>query len=116
MYTASAPCRMASRPISAVLAGDSSSSWWASSDMAAFVQMVRKAEIIVGSRVYVTGARSVARASRPQAVKYQFASSRTDIRMETTDQRYLVQQNKLADEGKAPPVFAKVMRSKEGKF
>ena len=36
--------------------------------------------------------------------------------METNDQRYLVQQNKLADGGKAPPVFAKVMRSKEGKF
>jgi tRNA G18 (ribose-2'-O)-methylase SpoU len=36
--------------------------------------------------------------------------------METNDQRYLVQQNKLADDGKAPPVFAKVMRSKEGKF
>ena len=35
--------------------------------------------------------------------------------METTDQRYLVQQNKLADDNKAP-VFAKVMRSKEGKF
>jgi hypothetical protein len=36
--------------------------------------------------------------------------------METNDQRYLVQQNKLADEGKGAPVFAKVMRSKEGKF
>jgi hypothetical protein len=36
--------------------------------------------------------------------------------METNDQRYLVQQNKLSDEGKKPPVFAKVMRSKEGKF
>jgi hypothetical protein len=36
--------------------------------------------------------------------------------METNDQRYLVQQNKLAEEGKKPPVFAKVMRSKEGKF
>ena len=36
--------------------------------------------------------------------------------MESKDQRYLVQQNKLADGGKAPPVFAKVMRSKEGKF
>ena len=36
--------------------------------------------------------------------------------METSDQRYLVQQNKLSDEGKKPPVFAKVMRSKEGKF
>lgn len=36
--------------------------------------------------------------------------------MENTDQRYLVQQNKLSDEGKKPPVFAKVMRSKEGKF
>ena len=36
--------------------------------------------------------------------------------MEPSDQRYLVQQNKRADEGKAPPVFAKVMRSKEGRF
>jgi hypothetical protein len=36
--------------------------------------------------------------------------------MENNDQRYLVQQNKLTDEGKKPPVFAKVMRSKEGKF
>jgi tRNA G18 (ribose-2'-O)-methylase SpoU len=36
--------------------------------------------------------------------------------METNDQRYLVQQNKVADDGKAPPVFAKVMRSKAGKF
>jgi hypothetical protein len=36
--------------------------------------------------------------------------------MEASDQRYLVQQNKLADDGKKPPVFAKVMRSKEGKF
>jgi hypothetical protein len=36
--------------------------------------------------------------------------------METIDQRYLVQQNKISDEGKKPPVFAKVMRSKEGKF
>jgi tRNA G18 (ribose-2'-O)-methylase SpoU len=36
--------------------------------------------------------------------------------METSDLRYLVQQNKLADDGKKPPVFAKVMRSKEGKF
>jgi hypothetical protein len=35
--------------------------------------------------------------------------------METTDQRYLIQQNKIADAAK-PPVFAKVMRSKEGKF
>jgi hypothetical protein len=36
--------------------------------------------------------------------------------METKDQRYLVQQNKIADDGKKPPVFAKVMRSKDGKF
>ncbi|CAH0195085.1 hypothetical protein SRABI118_01596 [Massilia sp. Bi118] len=36
--------------------------------------------------------------------------------METNDQRYLVQQNKVADDAKAAPVFAKVMRSKEGKF
>lgn len=36
--------------------------------------------------------------------------------MENLDQRYLVQQNKRTDDGKSPPVFAKVMRSKEGKF
>jgi hypothetical protein len=36
--------------------------------------------------------------------------------METIDQRYLVQQNKLSDDGQKPPVFAKVMRSKDGKF
>ena len=36
--------------------------------------------------------------------------------MENNDQRYLVQQNKIADGDKKPPVFAKVMRSKEGKF
>ncbi|MES2152069.1 MAG: hypothetical protein V4508_20010 [Pseudomonadota bacterium] len=36
--------------------------------------------------------------------------------METSDQRYLVQQNKLSDEGTKPPVFAKVMRGKDGSF
>lgn len=36
--------------------------------------------------------------------------------MENLDQRYLVQQNKLGDGAAKPPVFAKVMRSKEGKF
>lgn len=36
--------------------------------------------------------------------------------METVDRRYLVQQNKIAEDGKKPSVFAKVMRSKEGKF
>jgi tRNA G18 (ribose-2'-O)-methylase SpoU len=36
--------------------------------------------------------------------------------METKDQRYLVQQNKLTDKDNTAPVFAKVMRSKEGKF
>ncbi|GAB3455603.1 hypothetical protein GCM10027321_08360 [Massilia terrae] len=36
--------------------------------------------------------------------------------METIDRRYLVQQNKIAEEGKKPPVFAKVMRGKDGKF
>jgi hypothetical protein len=36
--------------------------------------------------------------------------------METSDQRYLIQQNKLADGAKTAPVFAKVMRSKDGKF
>jgi hypothetical protein len=35
--------------------------------------------------------------------------------MDTNDQRYLIQQNKITEPGK-PPVFAKVMRSKEGKF
>lgn len=36
--------------------------------------------------------------------------------MENIDQRYLIQQNKLADGDSKPPVFAKVMRSKEGVF
>ncbi len=36
--------------------------------------------------------------------------------MQDVDQRYLVQQNKLSDEGKKPPVFAKVMRGKDGAF
>ena len=36
--------------------------------------------------------------------------------MENLDQRYLVQQNKLSDGATQSPVFAKVMRSKEGKF
>ena len=36
--------------------------------------------------------------------------------MENIDQRYLVQQNKRTDEGKKPPVFAKVMRGNDGKF
>jgi len=35
--------------------------------------------------------------------------------MENNDQRYLVQQNKINDLNK-PPVFARVMRSKEGVF
>jgi hypothetical protein len=32
------------------------------------------------------------------------------------DQRYLIQQNKISDGESKPPVFAKVMRSKEGVF
>ena len=36
--------------------------------------------------------------------------------MSQTDQRYLIQQNKIADGETKPPVFAKVMRSKEGAF
>lgn len=36
--------------------------------------------------------------------------------MEQIDQRYLVQQNKIADGDTKPPVFAKVMRSKDGVF
>ncbi len=36
--------------------------------------------------------------------------------MENLDQRYLVQQNKIADGDTRPPVFAKVMRGKDGKF
>lgn len=35
--------------------------------------------------------------------------------MENDDQRYMVQQNKINDPDK-PPVFARVMRSKEGVF
>jgi hypothetical protein len=36
--------------------------------------------------------------------------------MEQNDQRYLIQQNKIADGETKPPVFAKVMRSKDGAF
>lgn len=36
--------------------------------------------------------------------------------MEQIDQRYLVQQNKISEGESRPPVFAKVMRSKEGVF
>ena len=36
--------------------------------------------------------------------------------MESNDQRYLVQQNKISDGDKKPPVFARVMRSKDGVF
>lgn len=36
--------------------------------------------------------------------------------MSEIDQRYLIQQNKIADGETKPPVFAKVMRSKEGVF
>jgi hypothetical protein len=36
--------------------------------------------------------------------------------MEQNDQRYLIQQNKIADGESKPPVFAKVMRSKDGAF
>jgi hypothetical protein len=36
--------------------------------------------------------------------------------MENIDQRYMVQQNKISGGEKKPPVFARVMRSKEGVF
>ena len=36
--------------------------------------------------------------------------------METNDQRYLIQQNKRTDKDNTAPVFARVMRSKDGKF
>ncbi|MBV7534654.1 hypothetical protein KW842_02640 [Duganella sp. sic0402] len=36
--------------------------------------------------------------------------------MSQIDQRYIIQQNKIADGESKPPVFAKVMRSKEGVF
>jgi hypothetical protein len=36
--------------------------------------------------------------------------------MTDSDQRYLIQQNKIADGESKPPVFAKVMRSKDGVF
>jgi hypothetical protein len=36
--------------------------------------------------------------------------------MENLDQRYLVQQNKISEGDTKPPVFAKVMRGKDGKF
>ena len=36
--------------------------------------------------------------------------------MDNNDQRYLVQQNKISDGDTRPPVFAKVMRGKDGTF
>jgi hypothetical protein len=36
--------------------------------------------------------------------------------MEQNDQRYIIQQNKIADGESKPPVFAKVMRGKDGGF
>lgn len=36
--------------------------------------------------------------------------------MENTDQRYIVQQNKIGEEATKPAVFAKVMRGKDGTF
>jgi hypothetical protein len=36
--------------------------------------------------------------------------------MENQDQRYLVQQNKVADTANTSPVFARVMRGKDGSF
>lgn len=45
-----------------------------------------------------------------------FSPSLPVPKMENTDQRYLVQQNKISDGETKPPVFAKVMRSKEGVF
>ena len=36
--------------------------------------------------------------------------------VEQKDQRYLVQQNKISDAETKPPVFAKVMRGKDGAF
>jgi hypothetical protein len=36
--------------------------------------------------------------------------------MEQNDQRYIIQQNKIADGESKPPVFAKVMRGKDGAF
>ena len=36
--------------------------------------------------------------------------------MEQNYQRYLIQQNKIADGETKPPVFAKVMRGKDGAF
>jgi hypothetical protein len=54
--------------------------------------------------------------ARATCRKMRLCISPTKHAMETKDQRYLVQQNKIVDDGKAAPVFAKVMRSKEGKF
>jgi hypothetical protein len=52
----------------------------------------------------------------PKAVQWRLPSHLQSVHMENKDQRYIVQQNKIADGEKKPPVFAKVMRSKEGKF
>jgi hypothetical protein len=59
----------------------------------------------------------IAIGARFASAAYNTALNRTkNIRMETDDQRYRVQQNKIAGDAAAAPVFARVMRSKEGKF
>jgi hypothetical protein len=55
-------------------------------------------------------------AIRRLALKCAFEPHVKRIRMETKDQRYLVQQNKLGGGGTSDPVFARVMRGKDGTF
>ena len=67
-------------------------------------------------------ARAVAAASEkipPSAVAqriFRVLPTQKTTFMEQDDQRYLIQQNKISDGDQKPPVFAKVMRSKEGVF
>jgi hypothetical protein len=55
-------------------------------------------------------------APRWHAVKCEHSLIMRTAIMENLDQRYLVQQNKISDGERKPPVFAKVMRSKDGVF
>jgi hypothetical protein len=77
---------------------------------------LRRRCLICASAARRAGARGKLRSPPPGVVKWRLHPTSQSIHMENNDQRYLVQQNKIADGDKKPPVFAKVMRSKEGKF
>jgi hypothetical protein len=66
--------------------------------------------------VVVAPGRFVPGLGAAHAVKCAFELLDQESGMENNDQRYLVQQNKIADNATIPPVFAKVMRGKDGTF